>query len=374
MVTPLPAKAGGISSPWLNLSAEQIVQTVWQGRVRMGVGTLFFALVGVAVAVLTPAEYVCVAKIMPEMGSGSGDMFKRLASVAGFNGMNMGNEEEVDAVRPDLYPNVLQSTPFMLHLMEQPVTTSNGQLVSIGQLVMPTEQARWSLSRLMGRNHSNAVNRSSTAKLAGPVRLTTRQRDLVEDISERIGTRLDTRSGVITITAKMPDATASAMAAQVAMDYLTKYVTNYRTEKARQDLLFYEQRLQEARQRYQAAQLNLFRYNDQHKSLVLQTATMERQRRDAELTIAQTVYTELSHQFEKAKLTVQERTPVFKVLEPAQVPLERASPRRTVMVLLFAGAGFVSSLAYLLAQRLDWIGRVRSILDGTGHPADNTTA
>lgn len=218
----------------------------------------------------------------------------------------------------------------------------------------------------MGGSHSNDVKNTPTAKLVGPVRLTTRQRDLVEDISERIGTRLDTRSGVITITVKMPDATASAMAAQVAMDYLTHYVTNYRTEKARQDLLFYKQRLQEARQRYQTAQLNLFRYNDQHKSLVLQTATIERQRRDAELTIAQTVYTELSHQFEKAKLTVQERTPVFKVLEPAQVPLERVSPKRTILVLIFAFTGFVGSLVYLLVQRVNWVSRVRNILEGAG--------
>jgi hypothetical protein len=302
MVTPLPAKTAGASSPWLNLSMEQVVRTAWQGRARVGLGTLLCALAGVVVALLTPAEYASEAKIMPEMGNGSGDMFKRLASVAGFSGMNVGDEEDVDAVRPDLYPNVLQSTPFMLHLIEQPITTSDGQRVTVGQLLLPTQRANWSLSRLMAADHPSEAKHTTTAKLTGPVRLSTRQRDLVEDISERIGTRLDTRSGVITIKAIMPDANASAMTAQIAMNYLTRYVTSYRTEKARQDLLFYQQRLREARQRYQTAQLSLFRYNDQHKSLVLQAATMERQRRDAELTIAQTVYTELSRQFEQAKL------------------------------------------------------------------------
>ena len=61
--------------------------------------------------------------------------------------------------------------------------------------------------------------------------------------------------------------------------------------------------------------------------------TMDRQLMEAELTIAQTVYTELSRQFEQSKLKVQARTPIFKVLEPPSVPIKRISPKRTVIVL-----------------------------------------
>ena len=147
------------------------------------------------------------------------------------------------------------------------------------------------------------------------------------------------------------------------MDYLTQYVTNYRTEKARLDLHFYSQRLNESRQRYQTAQLAVFQYNDQHKYFVVQAATMGKQRREAELNIAQTVYTELSREFEQAKLRVQERTPVFKVLEPAQVPLKRVSPKRTILVLVFAAIGFGLGVLYLLARQADWTGRLRAMIE-----------
>lgn len=148
----------------------------------------------------------------------------------------------------------------------------------------------------------------------------------------------------------MPDAGVAATVAQLAMDYLTRYVRNYRTEKARQDLNFYRQQLDEARKRYQLAQLRLFRYDEQHKNIVLLSTTMDRQRMEAERTIAQTVYTGLAGQYEQSKLNVQARTPVFKVLEPPKVPLRRIAPKRTLVVLLFTVAGLALSSLYIVAR------------------------
>lgn len=298
------------------------------------------------------------------MNNGSGDMFKRLASVAGFAGMDLSDAEGVDAVRPDLYPNVLQSTPFVLQLIDKPIITTTGQQATVGQFLLPDDD-RWSLKKLLEFGRKDDLKSSPTNKPGGPVRLTSRQQELVEDIGKRISAKLDTRSRIITITAKMPDANVAASVAQLSMDYLTQYVTNYRTEKARQDLQFYTQRLHEAQKRYQTAQFNVFQYNDQHKYYVVQAATMDKQRREAELSIAQTVYSELSRQFEQAKLKLQERTPIFKVLEPAQVPLKRTSPKRAIIVLVFSGIGLLTGIMYVLARQADVVGRLRIMVRST---------
>lgn len=349
------------ASRWLDLTPQTIVRTAWRGRGRVLSMAGLFAALGVVVALLRTPEFVSEARIMPEMSTGSGDMVKRLASVAGFTGMDFPDAEGVDALRPDLYPTILQSTPFILYLIDQSATTTDGQQTIIGRFLLPNDGVVWSLKRPFSFE-SAEPKRPTTGKAGGPVQLSARQNDLAEDISKRVSAKLDTRSGVITITAKMPDANVAARVAQLAMDYLTQYVTSYRTEKARQDLHFYGQRLNEARRRYQTAQYRVFRYNDGHKHLVVQAATMDKQRMEAELTIAQTVYTELSRQFEQAKLKVQERTPVFKVLEPAQVPLKRVSPKRILMVLVFTVAGLVISVLYLLAQQADWLGRLRAMV------------
>lgn len=196
----------------------------------------------------------------------------------------------------------------------------------------------------------------------GAVRLSVQQQELAEEIGERVTAKLDTRSGVITVTAQMPDAHLAATVAQLALDYLTTYVTNYRTEKARQDLSFYRQQLAEANQRYQKAQWALFQYNDNHKSIIRQSATLDRQRMEAELMTAQTVYTELSRQFEQAKLKVQERTPIFKVLEPPKIPLKRSSPNRMLIVLFFVLTGLIISMLVVLARQADMVGRLTEII------------
>ena len=346
---------------WPDLSTGTLIRAVWRGRSQLIAVVSLFAGLGTAVAFLMPPEFISEARIMPEMGSSSGDVFKRLASVAGFSGIDMADDEVIDAIRPDLYPSVLQSTPFLLYLIGQTVTTTAGTKATMGTVLMPGKGANWSWQRLLAANEP-ADEQPPKATTRGPVKLSKRQQELVEDIGKRVSARLDTRSGVISISAKMPDAAVAAAVAQLAMDYLTQYVTNYRTEKARLDLHFYAKRLDEARRRYQRLQFSVFQYGDQHKYVVVQATTMEKQRLEAELGIAQTVYTELSRQFEQAKLKVQERTPVFKVLEPAQVPLERVSPKRTVLVLLCALAGLLAGIGYLMAKQNDLVGRLRGML------------
>ena len=346
---------------WPDLSTGALIRAVWQGRGQLIVLVALFAGLGTVAAFLMQPEFVSEARIMPEMGSSSGDVFKRLASVAGFSGIDMADNEAIDAIRPDLYPSVLQSTPFMLYLIDQTVTTTVGTKATVGTVLMPGAETNWVWQRLFATPEP-ADERPLKATIRGPVKLSKRQQELAEDIGKRVSARLDTRSGIISISAKMPDAAVAATVAQLAMDYLTQYVTNYRTEKARLDLHFYAKRLDEARRRYQRAQFSVFQYGDQHKYVVVQAATMEKQRMEAELGIAQTVYTELSRQFEQAKLKVQERTPVFKVLEPAQVPLKRVSPKRTVLVLLCALGGLIVGVGYLMAKQTDVVGRLRGIL------------
>ncbi len=323
---------------------------MWRNRRQVAITTIVFAVFGAVVALVWPEEFVSEARIMPEMTNGAGSVVKRLASVAGIGGLDLSDADDVDAVRPDLYPHILQNTPFLLHLIDQPITTQTGQRLTVGQFLQPDTTVRWSWRQWLS-GHQPSVR---TAVANGPLQLTARQRDLADDIGKRLSTRLDTRSGLITISARMPDPLVAATVAQLAMNYLTAYVTDYRTSKVRHDLRFYEQQLQTARQRYRAAQHALFSYNDRHKSVVLQTATLEKHRLDAELVLAQTVYNQLAQQHEQAKLRVQERTPIFKTLEPPTVPHRRTSPKRTVMVVLFALFGMVAGSFRAVQTELPW--------------------
>jgi uncharacterized protein involved in exopolysaccharide biosynthesis len=344
-----------------------VLRVGWQNRFRVGRLIAIFTALGVGVALWMQPEFKSVARIMPEMNSGSGDMLKRLASVAGFSGTDFSDAEDIDAVRPDLYPNVLQSTPFVLYLMNQPVFTMDRQGKTVGKLLRPNSESMSWMKRIFPLK-ADELNIPPKNRTIGTVRLSAWQQEVAEEISERVSAKLDTRSGIITITATMPDANVAATVAQLAMNYLTDYVINYRTEKVRNDLAFYRHRLTEARERYHKAQFSVFQYNDNHKAIVRQATTMNRHRMEAELAIAQTVYTELAQQFEQTTLKVQARTPVFKVLEPPRVPLKRASPKRTLLVLLFALTGLLAGVLLALARQNNLIGQLRMVLETAPSP------
>ena len=309
---------------------------------------------GVVVSLLLPFEYEADAQLMPEMTGGSGDVFRRLASMANLSGIDLSETEGMDAVRPDLYPSILQSKPFRLFLIGQTVPTISGS-TTVGELLLPTNSWRTQLTRLFGLQKQPGLSVRLTPGQPQP--LTLRQKNLLIDISKRVTARFDTRSGIITISARMPDALSAATVAQLTMTYLTRYVTNYRTGKARQDLHFYNQRLSEAKKRYQTAQRALFGYNDQHKNLILQAATMERQRLNDELSLAQSVYAELARQHEQARLKVQQQTPVFTVLESPTVPPERSSPTRSLVVGLFIFFGLAAVAVWAVLGQLNWLQR-----------------
>ncbi|GAB3807955.1 hypothetical protein GCM10028819_45880 [Spirosoma humi] len=336
---------------WLRLPADVVVRTLWLERYKLLLATVLTAGVGVVISLMLTPEFRSEARLMPEMNNGSGDVLKRLASIAGFAGVDFSDAEEMDAVRPDLYPNVLQSTPFILYLIDQPSHTVAGQPQTIGQFLL--SDSKWSFWKLPSFGKAERTRSPVTPQMGGTVHLSVHQQAFAEEIAERVGAKFDTRSGIITITATMPDANVAATVAALAMRYLTTYVTTYRTEKARQDSAFYSGQVNAARKRYRQAQLAVFQYNDNHKNIVMLATTMDRHLMEAELTIAQSVYTELAHQFEQSKLRVRARTPIFKVLEPPGVPLNRVSPRRTVIVLLFALVGFVSGALSVLVRKAD---------------------
>lgn len=345
-------------SYWQGLSPGRIGKYLWKSRFRLLAITAFFTVIGIVVSLVQKPEFSSEARIMPEISQGSGDLIKRLATVAGFAGLEFGETGSVDAVRPDLYPKVLQSTPFILFLMKQSVPTKDGNQKTVAELLKQPDS--WFSKKWF----TSSAKTDSVRSKANPqtIRLTQEQQDLLEDIQQRVGAQMDTRSGVITVSAQMPDPVAVAAVTEITLDYLTRYVTNYRTEKSRRDLEFYTNRLKEAKGRFERAQYSMFQYNDQHKYMVVQAATMEKQRIDAELNISQVVYTELAKQFEQAKIKVQEQTPVFKVLEPAKIPLKRSSPRRTAMVVLYTLAGFVVGSVYCIALQMNAIGNLRRSL------------
>ena len=137
----------------------------------------------------------------------------------------------------------------------------------------------------------------------------------------------------------MPDRVVAATVARLSLEYLTNYITSYRTEKSRNQVNFLERQVANAKSRYQTAEYALSSYRDKNRSLFLNTAKIEEQRLQADFLLTQNLFSELSKQLEQAKIKLSDEAPVFKILEPAQVPLKKSAPKRSLILIGFTIAG-----------------------------------
>lgn len=325
------------------------VVTIWHQRSDVLKIAFLFAVIGVIAALVSPVEFTSEVQVLPELQARSAMNLKRFGALAELAGINLEGVSNTEAVRPDLYPDVLKSTPFMLHLLGQPVHTVDQQRYATLTAFLAARSS-W-LDRLLNKEPV-AVPKAGSDRQT--LHLTREQELLIKDTKERILSDLDKQSGVIIIKVKMPDAEVAAQVGQIAIDYLTRYVIHYRTEKTREDLKFLSERFREARKRYDRAMVNLSAYKDQHRYMVTQLGTIEERRLQAEFDLAQGLYSNITQQYEQTRIKIQEETPILKVLEPAQVPTKRSEPRRTIMVILYTFIGGFVGIGLTLVRNIDW--------------------
>ncbi|QJD78364.1 GNVR domain-containing protein [Spirosoma rhododendri] len=323
----------------IEVSVADIIGFFRDNRRRILVGALIGLFLGALYAFSKPNVYTAQVSVMPEIQAKGSGSLGGLGSLAGLAGINIDNLSGQDAIRPDLYPNVLQSIPFALYLLKQPVSSAKLKKQLPLSAYMDETGKSW-LGTLFA---TDKADEQSVKLPVNPqlIELTKEQNDNIKGVLATVTGTYDKKTGILTISATEPEAVIAATTAQNSLNYLTNYITTYRTEKSRRQVEFLRRQTAEAKSRYQAAEYALSNYRDSNRAIYLNTAKLEEQRLQADYLLTQSVYNELSKQLEQAKIKVQEETPVFKTLEPASVPLQKSGPKRTIIMIVSAVIGAV---------------------------------
>lgn len=333
------------------ISIFVIISFLKTNRKRIAIWGGALALIGIVYALTAQKEFESSTQLMPELQSSSSlGKMGGLSALAGLAGIDLNQMSTTDAVRPDLYPNILQSLPFNLYLLKQPIYSSELKKTMTLEDFLSENDYSW-LSFIISNNSNEKASLLDLKNSSKAVELTKKQHDLINELQSRIVITFDRKTGVIVINAKMPDPVVAATVAQKSVEYLKEYVTSYRTDKAKNQVKFLGNQVIEAKKRYQNAEAKLAHFRDQNRFLALQTAKIEEQRLQADYILAQNLFNNLSQQYEQAKIRVQEDTPVFKTLEPPTIPLKRSEPKRTLIVIGFSIIGLIIGTAISILKK-----------------------
>lgn len=320
---------------------------------------------GFLIALLSPVEYSTSATLMPESQSTQGRAGNLLQEYGGMLGLGGGGSVAGDNIPPSLYPDIMESIPYQVELMNKPVYFSEYDTtvtphVFFSEIHNPFNLIGFIKSYTIGLpGKVIGLFRSSNNNELEPI-ITEVDPDSVLDISKsqmgtvnklksRLTVNTEDNSGTITINSEFPDPQAAAEIAQNGIILLKEYVREYRTRKAQEDLEYVEDQLESAKKRFEAAQQKLAEFRDSNVSLATAKAQTREQELQSQYDLAFEIYNSLNQRREQARLQVQEQTPVFSVLQPVSVPLNDNSSG--LLILVVSGMlGGIIALGLVLVQ------------------------
>ncbi len=173
--------------------------------------------------------------------------------------------------------------------------------------------------------------------------------EVIQLLRKKIIASLDEESGIVSVSVTLPDNIAAAAVTEYTIKELTEYLTEYRTEKVLRDLTFVEDQLATAEVRFEEAQQALAEFRERYQGNLSIRNQTEEQRLQSEYQVAFNLYNSLTQQFEEARLKVQEETPMFKTLEPVQVPLDDETSGAMIVFIMLSG---IISIGWIFVQPL----------------------
>lgn len=333
----------------------ELAQKVWASRKLVFKACGYAVIVGLIVAFSIPKEYSTSVTLAPETASKSGG--GSMGALAAMAGINLGTSSGEDALSPELYPDIVSSTPFLIELFDVNVKDQKGKIDTTLYAYLdeyqrgpwwgavtsaPFKALGWVVSLFKEKEEQGV-----SAKV-DPFRLTLDESRIAESLSKRIAISVDKKTGVTTLSVTMQDPLISASLTDTVMRCLQNYITDYRTNKARHDLAFTEKLYAEAKAGYTAAQAKYASFVDANQNIILLSFRAEQERLQNEMNLAYNVYTQVAQQLQMAKAKVQEITPVYTVVQPASVPLRPAKPNKIMILIGFIFLAGVGSVGWIL--------------------------
>lgn len=293
---------------------------------------------GVVVYKSTPREYSSTITMMPESVGGNSMANSQIALMMGISVSTSTD----DAYSPLIYPDLVQSIPFLSGLFDVEVQTANGDTTLTVRefLTEKTFKPWWGDISLPAPEvtDGNATVAKKQGEVVDPFRLTTSEMTVVNKLRSRVWASMDKKTGQIEIGVKMQDPMVAAQLTDTVAARLQEYLVDYRTAKARQDLEYAIQLNEEAKQQYFETQQAYAEYMDRNQGLALYSAQTTRDRLDNDMKLAFNLYNSTAQRVQTAEAKVQEETPIFAVVNPASVPLYPIAPSAKRVMAVSVGA------------------------------------
>lgn len=307
----------------------EILKKIYKSRKFILRISFSFALLGVVIAILSPIKFSSETIFITQNQESNTSSLSGVASLVGINlgASNFGG----DIIPSSMYPQVTQSPKFKRLLLNSNIDFDNK--INLKQYLIDYYKLN-----------------TENDKINSDLYVSELENDCFEIIDEIISVNVNQKDGFISLSSTLAIAEYSTNLTINAKEILQEIIINNKIESANRNLIFSQQQLKEKKLIFDEIQAKLAYFSDSNLNSVNSFVINERDKLEAEFQIISAVVTELSKQVEQVKLQVSKDTPVFSTIKEAVVPIDRTSPKRTLIIIIFGFLGLIFSSGFILIK------------------------
>lgn len=342
-----------------------LLVVLWTKKKFIIVVSSVFVIFGLFFALFSPVEYKSTTKLVIESQSEYSSSLKGLGSLSGLAGIDLGFDES-KTYSPDLYPEIIQSIPFLIKLYQKPLhfetidtlVSSEKYLTGIRKesgleiISKYTIRLPGRLIKLFKSSNRHGVISELEADQSDYIKLNKEKLEELDGFSDRLSVNIDDDTGLVYISTTFPDPVASADLTSSLYKNLSNEIINYQTEKTKKELDFIRNQYLGAKKNYEHKQILLANYKDSNINIKSAVYDSRVDHLTNEYHLAYDLYKGLANQLEQAKIAVEKQTPVFSVIDPVIVPVKKHSPKRLFILVVWTISGVLLSFILIFLSNV----------------------
>lgn len=321
------------------------------------------ALFGIMIGFSTPKTYTSKTVVAPELATRN-TLSGGLSSLSSLAGINMNTLALTDAMHPDLYPEVIRSANMCIALFDMPVEVeTKDSLVhtDLYDYMVNYNKAPWwayvfGLPR-MGiewvKGWFAKVDEADEAEGHAAIDslcLTREQERVITALQKSISAAVEKRTYVLSVKVTMQDRVIAARVANMVIEKLKEFVIAYRSEKAKENVEYYQKLYEERRKEYVSAQRAYAYYSDSHQGTSSRSTRIYEQQLQNEAQLHFQMFNQTAQNLIAAEAKAQQEAPVLVVIQQAYAP-RKGKPSKVKLAMLWFVLGALLCFGVLCSKK-----------------------
>ena len=322
------------------ITLSDIVLFLWDRKYAIIAITVLCAAAGVVRALIAPVKYQSVSRLITKSGSNNKSELAQMAALAGYS---VGGGGSTDL--SEYLPEVIKDREFLLKILNRKWRFGDDSLL--------LEQV-WEMEPdTTGEDWRHVYESRKVQALRG---------------GDYVSLSKDAKTGLFTLKTLFSGPDLAFQINAYVLELLDQYVRSSLKSQAKEKREFIEKRLEEVKHDLAVAENVLANFKERNVGSVAPKVMVEEQRLQRKVMINQEVYLELQKQYEAARIQEKNDQPLIEVITRPEIPVDRASPKRRLIVMLSTLLGVFGGILLIFIH--NFIQHLRKTR--TEHPSTGT--